>query len=41
MTEGMLAVAVLFLIAGGGIIVIDALIIRRLRDQAKSRPDES
>jgi hypothetical protein len=40
MTEGILAVAVLFLIAGGGIIVIDALIIRRLRRQAKSRRDE-
>jgi len=38
--DELFVVAVLFLIAGGGIIVIDALIIRRLRRQAKSCRDE-
>lgn len=33
MTEGIVAVAVLFLIAGGGIVVIDAFIIRKLRQK--------
>ena len=41
MTEGLLAVFALFLIAGGGIIVIDAFIIRKLRQGPDSRQDNS
>jgi hypothetical protein len=41
MTEGILVVLALFTLAGGGIIVIDAFIIRKLRQRAGSRRDES
>ena len=34
MNEGLLVVLVLFLIAGGGIIVLDTFILRRLRKRA-------
>jgi hypothetical protein len=39
MSEGIAAIVLLFLIAGGGIIVIDAFIIRKLRQRADSRRD--
>jgi hypothetical protein len=39
--EDAIAILILFLIAGGGIIVLDALIIRRLRQGAGSRRDDS
>ena len=39
MNDAILAMAVLFLIAGGGIVVIDAFIIRKLRQGAGSRWD--
>ena len=38
--EGLLGVLVLFLIAGGGIIVLDTVILRRLRRNADERKDE-
>jgi hypothetical protein len=37
MSDAFPAVAVLFLIAGGGIIVVDAFIIRKLRQGGDSR----
>ena len=36
MTDSLIAIVVLFVIAGGGIIVIDALVLRRIRNQPKS-----
>ena len=39
MSDAILAVALLFLIAGGGIVVIDAFIIRKLREGSGSRRD--
>ena len=39
MNDAIVAIAVLFVIAGGGIIVIDAFIIRKLRQGAGSRRD--
>ena len=40
MTEAMIVLIALFALAGGGIIVIDAFIIRKLRQGAGSRRDE-
>ena len=40
MSDAILAVAVLFLIGGGGIIAIDAFIIRKLRQGAGSRRED-
>ena len=40
MNEGVLGVLLLFLIAGGGIIVLDTFILRRLRRNAAERSDE-
>jgi hypothetical protein len=40
MRDAILAVVVLFLIAGGGIVVIDAFIIRRLREGRDAHRDE-
>jgi hypothetical protein len=34
-TDSLLAIVALFVIAGGGIIVIDALVLRRIRNQPK------
>ena len=39
--EGLLVVALLFLIAGGGIIVLDTFILRRLRRGAAEHLDEA
>lgn len=41
MTEGIVTVFVLFVIGGGGIIVIDAFIIRKLRQARDARRDDS
>ena len=41
MNEGLIGVVLLFLIAGGGIIVLDTFILRRLRRDAGARKDET
>jgi len=38
MNDGILVIIALFAIAGGGIIVIDAFILRKLRRNARSTP---
>jgi hypothetical protein len=40
MDQAFIGAVVLFLVAGGGILVIDALIIRRLRRSKDSHRDE-
>ncbi len=39
--EGLIGAIVMFVVAGGGIIVIDAFIIRRLRRSKDTTRDES
>ena len=36
MTDSLIAIVALFVVAGGGIILIDALVLRRIRNQPKS-----
>lgn len=41
MTNSIISIIVLGVIAGGGIIVIDYFVLRRIRRQAKDEPDRS